>query len=566
MTVRRFPKLEELPHGFQALPALKSFKLTNCTSLQNLPARFGKLKILETLHIDACYKLESLPDDFESLASLTGLRLWTCPNLDSRAMERIVKLKLCYWVRIEISPKLIERWGEMREKEEYPMVVSDGISMGEGKPYFIKAGGCVFKVDEEEVCRAARVGLLGARCITILHSTTQQLQFSSILFEVDTIIAVIALPVHVEDHHLRLIETLVGMVMEKAKMASTGRLQIVYVKRVKNKGETTEKEKLEEEKCFQQILMLAPRGSCAIPSNDIRWHRLITSTVFISIADNKLGCQMLKMLLDDKGNKILQFNDCIKEDDISGESLRSSESVYKECENSNDIGNFIESICAGSLSGTTGLSQFPPKESMLTEFLQILKKNNAIHLIDNKLDKVELDQLKGKVVGIFISDRNTPEYIKLLQIYKEFRDKSLNFEVLWIPLFEHESYGLGTYTRALQKMVWTALAHLISVKVKKREPHFIIFDQEGSIGNPDAMSAIMLWGAGVYPFTKNKIDKIVVPIDRKSSLDFLFHNINLVLTEYHESLMVVGAAACENLIARETYPELDSRLEEGWAT
>ncbi|XP_057836823.1 uncharacterized protein LOC131047042 isoform X1 [Cryptomeria japonica] len=38
--------------------------------------------------------------------------------------------------------------------------------------------------------------------------------------------------------------------------------------------------------------------------------------------------------------------------------------------------------------------------------------------------------------------------------------------------------------------------------------------------------------------------------------------LSYVLTEYHESLMAVDSAACENLIAGETYPELVSRLEE----
>ncbi|GLJ53812.1 hypothetical protein SUGI_1148560 [Cryptomeria japonica] len=141
--------------------------------------------------------------------------------------------------------------------------------------------------------------------------------------------------------------------------------------------------------------------------------------------------------------------------DISGQSLHSSDvqddiAGEEENEISNSIGEFIECICAGKLTGTAELSQSPPKESMFTEFLQILKENKADHLVDNKLNKVELDQLKGNVVGIFICDQNTSEYTKLQQIYKELRDKSLNFEVLWIP--PENFHGIGIYTRALQKM------------------------------------------------------------------------------------------------------------------
>ncbi|GLJ53813.1 hypothetical protein SUGI_1148590 [Cryptomeria japonica] len=555
MTVRRCSKLEELPDGFQALPALMTFTLIDCRCLLNLPAGFGelvclenlwlrglpisnlpdgfgKLKRLEMLDLRFCRNIERLPDDFGSLASLTLLCFRSCTNLDGREMEKIVKLKLCYLVVIGKSPKLIERWEEMREQEEYPLVVLGGSS------------------DIEEECRAAKVGLLGARCIE-LDSATQQLveRSTSILFEVDTIVAVIALPVHLEDHHHRLTERLVGMAMEKAKTGSAGRLRIVYVKQVKRKGETTEKEEQEEKACFRHILMSAPKGSYAIPSNDSRCHRLITFTLFRRrlFDAKKLVCRMLKMRVDYKGNKILELSDFIGEDDISGQSLHSSDvqddiAGDEENENSNSIGEFIECICAGKLPGTAELSQSPPKESMFTEFLQILKKNKADHLIDSKRNKVELDQLKGNVVGIFICDQNTPEYTKLQQIYKEVRDKGLNFEVLWIP--PEKFHGIGIYTRALQKMIWKALPNPNLVKLENTDPHFIIFDEEGSIGNLHALSPMMIWGAEAYPFSKSKINEIVSTIQSKFSLNFLFHKINLDLADVNPRF---GKALAKNL-------------------
>ncbi|XP_059069009.1 uncharacterized protein LOC131053404 [Cryptomeria japonica] len=530
------PKLEKLPDGFQALPALKMLHLIGCSSLVSLPSGFGelicleylfingslisrlpdgfgKLKRLETLIIQLGYKLETFPDDFETLSSLTSLKLHWCPKLNGAAMERIIKLQHCYCAVISKSTELIKRWEEMREEVESPMAVLT-------KPNVL---------DWEEKERAARVSLSRGKCIQLDESREQLIERStSMLFEEDTTVALIALPLHMEFNHHQLIQRLVGVAMEKAKAASKRRrLRIVYVKRVKQKGETTEQERKEEEDCFRQILKSMPIGSFAIPCTDRRRHRLITYIFFDSSgyrADNKLACRLLNVGVDDKDHKFVKFIDKFGEDDISGEAIQSSESLDKEDIISNRIGNFIESICSGRFSGTDG----PPNESRFTEFLRILKENSAGHLIDSKLNLVQLDQLKTNVVGIFISDLNTSEYIKLEQIYKELKFKGHNFEMIWIPLLKNVFYGRGTYTRAIQKMSWTVLPNPNMVKLENKNPHCIIFDQGGNITNQDALSAMMSWGVEVFPFTQSKINRIVSTTHAESCLNFLFNELNLV--------------------------------------
>ncbi|GLJ51833.1 hypothetical protein SUGI_1101130 [Cryptomeria japonica] len=341
----------------------------------------------------------------------------------------------------------------------------------------------------------------------------------------DMTVALIALPLHMEFNHHQLIQRFVGVAMEKAKTTSKrGRLRIVYVKRVKQKGETTEHER-EEEECFRQILKSMPIGSCAIPSTDRRRHRLITYLFFNSggyRADNKLACCMVNVGVDDKDHKFVKFEDLFGEDDISGEAIQSSESLDKEDIISNRIGNFIESICSGKFSGTDG----PLNESRFTEFLRILKENSAGHLIDSKLNLVQLDHLKSNVVGIFISDLiNMPEYIKLEQIYKELKSGGKNFEMIWIPSLKNEFYGLGTYTRAIQKMSWMVFPNPNIVGVESKNPHCIIFDQEGRIANQDALSAMMSWGVEAFPFTRTRINQIVSTTHTESSLSFLFNKL-----------------------------------------
>lgn len=544
MTVDNCPKLQELPPGFQVLPALKIFYLVDCNSFVSLPSGFGELTCLETLclkglfisslpdgfgnlkrldylKIEMCFKLETLSDDFETLPSLTLVKVQYCYSLDGEAMKSLKALQNCYCVDIGKSVKVIEKWEEIREEDESPMAVCTEVNV----------------LDKEAWKRAARVGLLRGKCLE-WDNTAQELieRSTSMLLEENTTVAVIGLPLRMESHHHLLLERLVGAAMEKAKTDSTsGRLRIFYVKRAKEKGETTKEDKEEEEECFRQILKVAPIGSCAIASTDLRRHRLINYIFFYCVADNKLACGMANVVVDDKQHKFGDFRHRFGEDDISGEAiLQSSDSSYKEEIISNRIGEFIESICSGKSSETAG----PPNESGLTDFIQILKENNAHHLLDGRLNEVPLDQLKGNVVGIFMSDLNTPEYIKLEQICKEVKSEGHNFEMIWIPLLKNELYGLGTYTRAIQKMSWTVLPNPNMVKVERKNPVCIIFDEEENIANQNALSAMMSWGVEAFPFTKSKVNEIVSIMHTKSSLSFLFNKSNLVNKERIEDKLI----------------------------
>ena len=85
--------------------------------------------------------------------------------------------------------------------------------------------------------------------------------------------------------------------------------------------------------------------------------------------------------------------------DISREAIQNSESSYKEEIICNRIGEFIESILSGKSSKTAR----PPNESRLTDFIQILKENNADHLIDSKLNQLGSSYNNNKTMDIILS-------------------------------------------------------------------------------------------------------------------------------------------------------------------
>ncbi|KAH9295058.1 hypothetical protein KI387_038646, partial [Taxus chinensis] len=145
---------------------------------------------------------------------------------------------------------------------------------------------------------------------------------------------------------------------------------------------------------------------------------------------------------------------------------------------------------------------------------------------------VELEQLEGKAVGIFMCDIDTPfECIKLQQIYQDLKLKDTNFEGIWIPLLWNKHYGLGTCTRSLQEMSWAALPHPNLVNLKNKKPQCVIFDKEGRISNSDALTMMMSWGIEAYPFTQSWINNFFSNMHVESSLEFLSSDLHIVKKE-----------------------------------
>eukprot|EP01018_Ginkgo_biloba_P029770 Gb_16722 [translate_table: standard] len=153
-TISGCKSLAGLPTGFGNLLLLKSLDLSECESFVELPESLGNLynilkgvgavwlfepegvlmslpdgfgcnlTNLEILRVRSCDKFEQVSSDFECLTSLRSLDLSRCPMLEVMTMDKVVRLKNLFFVYIEGSVKLEEKWEQMQKAEDqYSLVV-----------------------------------------------------------------------------------------------------------------------------------------------------------------------------------------------------------------------------------------------------------------------------------------------------------------------------------------------------------------------------------------------------------------------------------------------------------
>lgn len=133
--------LEELPHGFQLLPALIVLKLISCC-LVNLTSEFGELTCLEVVAFGGIafvqssrwiwkapktkefinrmvFQIGKTAPTFKNYSLLREVTFIRCPLLESAAMDKTVSSKNCHYVDIWDSTNLKGQRQEMKEKEKH---------------------------------------------------------------------------------------------------------------------------------------------------------------------------------------------------------------------------------------------------------------------------------------------------------------------------------------------------------------------------------------------------------------------------------------------------------------
>ncbi|KAH9295271.1 hypothetical protein KI387_038859, partial [Taxus chinensis] len=296
-----------------------------------------------------------------------------------------------------------------------------------------------------------RVALFHGQRMELNKSRDELIEHKSIQLDCKEITTLAVIHFAVDFNKQELLER----VVERAKAASSGLLQILYARKIKLDGERERAmDEGEERESMIQILKWLPQGSLAIPFTDTKRLLLVQHLFFRSSANEELACFMADVRVDDKGRPTLQEGEAIHGSNISahtkGEvSLEeynkntpwSEGSVsYEENETSSDGLEFIDCIEL-MIDWEKQQQQQQHEESMWRRFAQVLKKNKMQYFLHPKRGKVDLDELEGKAIGLLISDESI-------------------FEFGWFPYFQQifhsfelvDQFAIGTYKRAVQDM------------------------------------------------------------------------------------------------------------------
>lgn len=137
-------------------------------------------------------------------------------------------------------------------------------------------------------------------------------------------------------------------------------------------------------------------------------------------------------------------------------------------------------------------------------------------LVKNNGDQVEVNNLEGKVVGIYFSaswcgpcHRFTP---KLVGSYTELSLKNADFEVVFVSADEDEE----SFHKYFSGMPWLAVPFFDSATRKQLNelftvqgiPHLVILDKNGEVVNDEGVQAVIEYGSEAYPFTKERTEEL----------------------------------------------------------
>ncbi|XP_074294688.1 protein SIEVE ELEMENT OCCLUSION B-like [Silene latifolia] len=163
----------------------------------------------------------------------------------------------------------------------------------------------------------------------------------------------------------------------------------------------------------------------------------------------------------------------------------------------------------------------PKKKNLLEVVMDIIHLPNDD---DVKVERFNVDILKGKTVLLFISDLDvSEEELAILdKIYKESKrkDKEFSYEIVWIPLVDQMTKENEQKFKELQyKMSWYTLFHpsLLDAVSKRFIREYLGFakkqiivgiDSVGKETTRDAYHLILIWGNSAYPFTKEKVEEL----------------------------------------------------------
>lgn len=142
----------------------------------------------------------------------------------------------------------------------------------------------------------------------------------------------------------------------------------------------------------------------------------------------------------------------------------------------------------------------------------LLSSPDRDFLIRNNGDRVKIEDLKGKKVGLYFSAswcgpcrRFTP---KLTEVYNEILSKG-DFEIVFVSGDVDEDSFDGYFS----KMPWTAIPFSDSVTRDRLDelftvsgiPHLVILDGNGKVSTKDGVEIILEHGVEGYPFTAERI-------------------------------------------------------------
>ncbi|XP_052197028.1 probable nucleoredoxin 1-2 [Diospyros lotus] len=137
------------------------------------------------------------------------------------------------------------------------------------------------------------------------------------------------------------------------------------------------------------------------------------------------------------------------------------------------------------------------------------------YLVRNTGEKVEIDKLKGKKLGIYFSTSScfycrqfTPH---LVAVYNELSSKG-DFEVIHVSA----DINAGEYHSYFDKMPWLSIPFSDSEKREElREmfgvewyPYLVILDENGEVLTAEGVEIIKTFGSEGYPFTPERIEEM----------------------------------------------------------
>ncbi|KGN52626.1 probable nucleoredoxin 1 [Cucumis sativus] len=146
----------------------------------------------------------------------------------------------------------------------------------------------------------------------------------------------------------------------------------------------------------------------------------------------------------------------------------------------------------------------------------ILVSNSRNYVISNDGTQIPVSELEGKVVGLYFSvygHEPCDDFTSILvDAYKKLKEKGNNFEIVLLSLDDEAD----DFNEALETLPCLALPFqdekckkLIRYFELSDIPTLIIIGQDGKTLHPNAVELIEEHGPDAYPFTPEKIEKLV---------------------------------------------------------
>ncbi|XP_010256393.1 PREDICTED: uncharacterized protein LOC104596799 [Nelumbo nucifera] len=171
--------------------------------------------------------------------------------------------------------------------------------------------------------------------------------------------------------------------------------------------------------------------------------------------------------------------------------------------------------------GVQGYPFTPEWIEKLQEDEKVVRKEQSLlsimtsisdHLISNERNKVPISELQQKVVGMYFTTTSEVECLdftaKLVEVYKELKNKGESFEVIWISLGNSQE----SYENGFRNMPWLAFP-FEDKSYKKLYPYLelttlptlVVLGPNGETLNSNAVDLVREYAALAYPFSQKNL-------------------------------------------------------------